>query len=227
MQTLQGIAVSPGVAIGEAMVIDNEGFRIPRRFVARDAVEDELDRLDLAIAAVAAEIDQNRQAVSAQLGEQCGAIFSAHLQMLEDPQLHDTLEQLIRERHYTPEYAVSRILRKYAKVFQSLESSHHAELASDVFDIEKRLLRNLLGRRREELSQVTSQVIVLAKNLTPSETANLDRKLVLGFVTEVGGPGGHTAIVAEALELPVPGGCIGRRNGHRGRRSGSRHPATG
>ena len=203
MQTLQGIAVSPGVAIGEAMVIDNEGFRIPRRFVARDAVEDELDRLDLAIAAVAAEIDQNRQAVSAQLGEQCGAIFSAHLQMLEDPQLHDTLEQLIRERHYTPEYAVSRILRKYAKVFQSLESSHHAELASDVFDIEKRLLRNLLGRRREELSQVTSQVIVLAKNLTPSETANLDRKLVLGFVTEVGGPGGHTAIVAEALELPA------------------------
>ncbi len=110
---------------------------------------------------------------------------------------------MIRERHYSPEYAVSRALRRYAKVFQTIESSYLAERASDVIDIEKRLLRNLLGRRREELAHLISPVIVLAHNLTPSETANLNRAYVRGFATEIGGPGSHTAIVAEGLEIPA------------------------
>ena len=203
MQRLQGIAVSPGVAVGEALIMGNEGFRIPRRFVARDAVEHELERLDEAIRAAGSEIDRNRQAVSRELGEQYGAVFSAHLQMLRDPALRTELDAMIRERHYSPEYAVSRALRRYAKVFQSIENGYLAERANDIFDIEKRLLRNLLGRRREELSQLISPVVVLAHNLTPSETANLSRDFVRGFVTEVGGPGSHTAIVAEGLEIPA------------------------
>jgi phosphotransferase system enzyme I (PtsI) len=203
MQKLQGIAVSPGVAIGEALVMDNEGFRIPRRFVSRDAVEDEMERLDKAVAAGAAEIARHRDTVSHELGEKYGAIFEAHLQMLQDARLRSELEEMIRQRHYSPEYAVSRTLRRYAQVFQRLESSYLAERANDIFDIEKRLLRHLLGRRREEISHLTSPVLVLAHNLTPSETANLDRRFVRGFVTEVGGPGSHTAIVAEALEIPA------------------------
>jgi len=203
MQKLQGIAVSPGVAIGEALVMDNEGFRIPRRFVARDAVVDEMERLDKAVAAAAAELVHHRETVSAELGEKYGAIFEAHLQMLQDSRLRSELEEMIRQRHYSPEYAVSRTLRRYAQVFQRLESSYLAERASDIFDIEKRLLRHLLGRRREGISHLTSPVLVLAHNLTPSETANLDRRYVRGFVTEIGGPGSHTAIVAEALEIPA------------------------
>ena len=203
MQKLQGIAVSPGMAIGEALVLGNEGFRIPRRFLARDAVEDELDRLNRAFDAATAEIQRNRDTVAAELGSEYGAIFEAHLQMLRDPRLRSELEQMIRERHYSPEYAVSRTLRRYVKVFQSLDSGYMAQRAGDIFDIEKRLLRNLLGRRREEISSLTSAVLVLAHNLTPSETANLDRRFVRGFVTEVGGAGSHTAIVAEALEIPA------------------------
>ncbi|HJT31423.1 MAG TPA: phosphoenolpyruvate--protein phosphotransferase [Pirellulales bacterium] len=203
MQKLQGIAVSPGVAIGEALVMDNEGFRIPRRFLARDAVENEMDRLGQAFDAAAAEIEHNRDAVARELGKQYGAIFEAHLQMLRDPRLRGELEQMVRERHYSPEYAVSRTLRRYAKVFQSLDSGYMAERANDIFDIEKRLLRNLLGRRREQISNLTSPVLVLAHNLTPSETANLDRRFVRGFVTEIGGAGSHTAIVAEGLEIPA------------------------
>ncbi|MCH8046117.1 MAG: phosphoenolpyruvate--protein phosphotransferase [Planctomycetes bacterium] len=203
MQILQGIAVSPGVAIGEALVMDNEGFRIPRRIIARDAVDDELARLTQAIDAAGREIERNRDSVSRQLGSQYGAIFSAHLQMLRDEQLRNEIEDLVRQRHYSPEYAVSRTLRRYAKVFQSLENSHMAERATDVFDIEKRLQRHLLGHRREELTHLTSAVLVLAHNLTPSETATLDRTFVKGFVTEVGGPGSHTAIVAEGMEIPA------------------------
>ncbi len=233
MQKLQGIAVSPGVAIGEALVMDNEGFRIPRRFVARDAVDDELERLDQAIVAAGTEIERNREAVFRELGEQYGAMFSAHLQMLRDPALRTEVESMIRERHYSPEYAVSRALRRYAKVFQTIESSYLAERANDIFDIEKRLLRNLLGRRREELSHLISPVIVLAHNLTPSETANLDRAFVRGFVTEIGGPGSHTAIVAEGLEIPAVVGIgnvsdrrLRRRPGDHRRRSWAGDPAA-
>jgi phosphotransferase system enzyme I (PtsI) len=203
MERLQGIAVSPGIAIGEALVLDNEGFRIPRRFLPRDAVEEELDRLNRAFDAAVAEVEHNRQQVADQLGDDYAAIFSAHLQMLRDPRLHEEIEEMIRVRHYSPEYAVSRALRRYAKVFQSLEGQYMAERANDIFDIEKRILRNLLGRRREELSQVTSPVLVLAHNLTPSETANLNPQFALGMVTEIGGPGSHTAIVAEGLGIPA------------------------
>lgn len=203
MERLQGIAVSPGVAIGEALVMDNEGFRIPRRFLPRDAVEDELERLDRAIAAATAEIERNRDRVAEQLGDQYAAIFSAHSQMLNDHGLRGKLDEMIRQRHYSPEYSVSRALRHYAKVFQSLEGNYLAERANDIFDIEKRLLRHLLGRRREELGHITSEVLVLAHNLTPSETVNLNPRFVRGFVTEVGGPGSHTAIVAEALGIPA------------------------
>ncbi|MDP6442431.1 MAG: phosphoenolpyruvate-utilizing N-terminal domain-containing protein, partial [Pirellulaceae bacterium] len=199
MQILQGIAVSPGVAIGETMVIDNEGFRIPRRFVTRDAVEDELERFERAVEAVAAEMERSRDSITQKLGAQIGAIFSAHLQMLRDDRLQVEIAEMIRERHYSPEYAVSRVLRSYAKVFEEL-NMHNAH---DIIDLEKSLLRNLLGRRREELSHLASPVIVLAHNLTPSETAHLDRRFVMGFVTEVGAAGGHTAIVAKGLEIPA------------------------
>lgn len=203
MQKLQGIAVSPGVAIGEAVVMDNEGFRIPRRFVGRDAVDDELERLDKAIAAAAEEVVHNREAVTQQLGDDYGAIFEAHLRMLQDSQLRRELDDMIRHRHYSPEYAVSRTMRRYAQVFQNLENQPLAERAHDIFDIEKRLLRQLLGLRRENLSHLTSPVLILARNLTPSETANLDTRYVKGFVTEWGGLGSHTAIVAEALGIPA------------------------
>ncbi|MFO0897670.1 MAG: phosphoenolpyruvate--protein phosphotransferase [Pirellulales bacterium] len=212
MQKLQGIAVSPGIAIGEALVMDHEGFRIPRRFVARDMVEQELERLGTALATVADEIGRNRDTVSRELGTEYGAIFSAHLQMLQDARLRGEIEQQIRERNYSPEYAVSRTLRRYAKVFQSLAASHFAERSHDLLDIEKRLLHALLGRRKVELAKLTSPVVMLARNLTPSETANLDREFVVGFATETGGPGSHTAIVAEGMEIPAVVGVGGFLN---------------
>jgi phosphoenolpyruvate-protein phosphotransferase (PTS system enzyme I) len=203
MQTLQGIPVSPGIAIGEALILDNEGFRIPRRFVVRDAVDDELARLDSAMTTVAAEMERNRDSVAAQLGSQYGAIFGAHLQLLNDPQLRRELEELIRQQHLSSEYAISRTLRRYAAFFQQLESTSLAQRAHDFYDIEKSLLRTLLGKNRQAISDLDAPVIILAHDLTPSETATLDRRFVLGFATETGGAGGHTAIVAKGLEIPA------------------------
>ena len=209
MDRLQGIAVSPGVAIGEALILGSEGFRIPRRFLSREAVDEELARLDRALQASAGEVERNRDRVAEQLGDDYAAIFSAHLQMLHDRRLREEIDEMIRARHYSPEYAVSRALRRYAKVFQSLEGEYMAERANDIFDIEKRILRHLLGSDREELTHVTTPVLVLARNLTPSETAGLNPQFVMGLAIETGGPGGHTAIVAEGLGIPAVVG-VGR-----------------
>ena len=202
MLKLQGFAVSPGVTIGEALVLDTEGFRIPRRFVERSAVDTELARLQAAVSETTREVERNRDAIRAELGDQYAAIFDAHLAMLHDERLQQELTSAVRDRNWWPEYAVSRTLRRYAKAFQNLDN-HIAQRAHDIYDIEKSLLRNLLGQRRETLAAISQPVVVLAHNLTPSETANLDRRFVKGFATELGGPGSHTAIVAEGLEIPA------------------------
>ena len=146
MQKLQGIAVSPGVAIGEALVMDTEGFRIPRRFVSRDAVDDELERLDKAIHAAATRDRQPSRDGGRRVGREVRRPSSRPTcKCCRTPGSRSELEEMIRHRHYSPEYAVSRTLRRYAQVFQRLESAHLAERANDIFDIEKRLLRHLLG----------------------------------------------------------------------------------
>jgi phosphoenolpyruvate-protein phosphotransferase (PTS system enzyme I) len=209
MQQFQGIAVSPGLAIGEALIIDNEGFRFPQHLVVPTAAEGEVRRFLGAMDEVAVDIRSSRDSVTAQLGEQYGAIFAAHLSLLADPRLRADIERKIREGLYSAEYAVSRTLRGYAEHFLKLDNPYLAERVHDLYDLERRLLQNLTGRQREELSQLETRVIVLAHNLTPGETVHLDRRFVLGFATEIGGAGGHTAIVAQGMEIPAVVG-IGR-----------------
>ena len=198
MQIKRGIAVSPGVVTGEVVVLGTEDFRIPQRFVSIDAVETELGRFRSTLDAVWEEIEENERLAREQLGDQFGAIFGAHLQMARDPKLIAEIESLISEKSLSPEYASSRVLRRFARDLQNLGNR-----AVDIFDLEKRILRHLLGERREELLHLRAPVIVLAHNLTPSETASLDREFVMGFATEVGGHTSHTAILAGALEIPA------------------------
>lgn len=203
MHSRSGIPVAPGVAIGPAMLFGAESFRIPQRFVSVDAVEAELGRFESALNLVSDSLEENERVARERLGDQYGAIFGAHRMMLQDPKLRGEIESLIRSKCFSPEFAASRVLRNYARAFRNLGNPYLAERAADVIDLEKRLLRALLGEQHPELSHLTEPVIVLAHNLTPSETANLDRKNVLGFATEAGGHTSHTAILAGALELPA------------------------
>jgi phosphotransferase system enzyme I (PtsI) len=203
MLTKRGIPVSPGVVTGPALVLGTEDFRIPQRYVGVDAVETEIGRFEAALRLVCEEITENEQLASKHIGKQYGAIFAAHLQMVQDPKLTDEVIKLVRERHFSPEFASSRVLRRYAKMFQDVGNRFLAERADDLFDLEKRILRHLLGERREELLHLTAPVVVLAHNLTPGETATLPKEFVLGFATEAGGRTSHTAILAGALEIPA------------------------
>ncbi len=203
MVELQGIPVSPGVAIGPALVLDADGYSIPRCLVSADEAESEYMRLRGAVDEVSHHLEHNRLETSAVAGEHTGDIFAAQLQMLHDPRLHVELGRRIREQNHSAAYAVSQVLHNYAAALRRLDNPLLADRAQDVLDIEKQLLLQLGAVTRQPLSDLTEPVIVLSHELTPSETANLDRRYVRGFCTETGGPGGHTAIVAKGLELPA------------------------
>jgi phosphoenolpyruvate-protein phosphotransferase (PTS system enzyme I) len=226
MEIKRGTAVSPGVAIGPALVLDTEWYRIPQRFVPLSEREAEVTRLRKALDESAREARQSQDAVSARLGPQYGAIFGAHAVMLADPTLAREVEALIRDQHFSAEYAVSRVMRRHAKALENI-GGLMAERVGDVFDLEKRILGQLLGQRREQMRRLSEPVIVLAHDLTPSEAASLDPKHVHGFATEAGGRASHTAIVAGVLEIPavvgvgkfitdVSGGDLVIVDGHRG-----------
>lgn len=203
MMIKQGIPVSPGVAIGPAFIVGNEDYRIPQRFVRIDDVEKELERLDAAIAQVCEELGEHEKLASDNFGKQYGAIFAAHQQLIQDPKMISEIRELIQDKCFSPEYATSKVLEQYAKLFQSLGNQYFAERSADIVDIQHRMLKHLLGERREDLSNLTEPVLILANNLTPSETANLDKEHVLAFATEAGGRTSHTAILAGALEIPA------------------------
>jgi phosphotransferase system enzyme I (PtsI) len=227
MEIKRGIAVSPGVAIGPALVLDSEWFRIPQRTIAANQIDSECQRLRHALDQAVAETRANQEAIAAKLGMQYGAIFGAHALMLTDPTLLQEIETLVRNDGFAAEYAVSRVMRRYAKALESIEGGYLAQRVADLFDIEKRILRHLLGQRREQLRDLRQPVIVLAHDLTPSETAGLDPHRVYAFATEAGGRASHTAIVAGVLNIPavvglgpfitdVSGGDVVIVDGHHG-----------
>jgi phosphotransferase system enzyme I (PtsI) len=203
MEIKRGIPVSPGVAIGPALVLDTEWFRIPQRSIAPEAVPEELRRLREALAAAATAARERQQTISDKLGKHYGAVFGAHALLVEDPTLTREVEALIRDQHFAAEYALSRVVRRYAKALENLERGQLHTRATDLFDIERAVLEHLLGQRREALRNLQEPVIILAHDLTPSETAALDRTRVHAFATEAGGRASHTAIMAAGMEIPA------------------------
>src|SRR5438270_5947545 len=204
MELKRGIPVSAGVAIGPALALDTEWYRIPQRRIDPAQAGAETTRLHDALHAAADVSRGHQRAIHDRLGKQYAAIFEAHALLLEDPALVGQVEALVRDEHFAAEYALSRVIRQYVKALESLgQASGLRSRVSDLYDLERSVLGHLLGERREQLKELRQPVIVLAHDLTPSETAALDPKMVHAFATEAGGRASHTAIMAGALEIPA------------------------
>ena len=203
MHIKKGIPVSPGIAFAPAVVIDAEDYRIPRRHLARTEIRAELARVRKALADSAADVAKLRGTVTKRFGRQTAAIFDMHWLYLRDRQLYNEIADTIRDQLVTAEYATSIVLRQKALVL--LESADHymAERVTDIYDIERRILHNLIGDKREDISHLSSDVVVIAHDLTPSQTAHLDNAHVKGLATDAGGRTSHSAIVAHALGIPA------------------------
>jgi phosphotransferase system enzyme I (PtsI) len=210
MEIRRGIAVSAGVAIGPALVLDTEGILIPIRSVPASQVEGEVRRLRTALADASRLAQEKQVKLSQKLGKEIADIFDGHAVLYADPKLVRDAEILIRANNYSAEYGVSRAVRAIMKQLDAAGISPMAtRLQADFVDLEKQLLLLLQGEAGQPLAALTNPIIVLAHDLTPSETAILDPTTVHALATESGGATSHTAILAGALEIPAVVG-VGR-----------------
>jgi len=201
----RGIPVSQGVAVAPAFVLESEGARIARRFLMPEELPHEIQRFEKALRRSHREIDELGRRLQEKIDEpyDVSGIFRVHSHILQDPKLREQVTNLIQNRHFTPEYAVSQILRRYVKSLESTGDSYLLQRVRDFDDIEQRLLRNLLGEKREDLAHIREPVVVIARDLTPTQTASFDPARVLALATDAGGRTSHTAIIARALRIPA------------------------
>ncbi|NOX58891.1 MAG: phosphoenolpyruvate--protein phosphotransferase [Planctomycetes bacterium] len=202
MEILRGIAVAPGIAIAEAVVLDAEDYRIPERTVAAENLERQREILQHAFTASTDELTRQRSQWSNELGQEAADIFNWHRGVLQTPQLREQIGQLIDESHFSAAYATSLVMRKFQRRFQRMRDPLLAERVRDVRDIERRLLRHILGETREDLAHLTSPAVLVTHDLTPSIAATLSSTEVVGVAMDVGGAASHTSILLRAMGLP-------------------------
>jgi phosphotransferase system enzyme I (PtsI) len=203
MEIKKGIAVSPGIAIAKALVIDSEDYRIPRRVILPSQKSSEISRVRLAFRDAITELNSLEAEQAQMQGRDIKDIFAVHLRFLRDKSLRKKITDLINTQTYTAEYAVSSTLRDIASHFAKIKDPYISERAADIYDIEKRLLKHLLGKKREDVAHLTEEVAIVAHELSPTQTAGFDKTFVKGMATDAGGRTSHTAIVARSLGIPA------------------------
>ncbi len=203
MEIKKGIAVSPGVVIATAAVLDSGEYRIPYRSVPEDQVQSELDKLLQAFDGSVAELNSLREATAEQLGRDIASIFDFHYGVLTQGRLREQIASLIDKQKYSAAYAVREALRGYQRRFLKMQDQLLRERYKDVRDIERRLLRHLVGQHKDDLAFLTEPGILVAHDLTPSQSANLAKTKVLGVAMDAGGLTSHTAIVVRSMGIPA------------------------
>ena len=200
---IQGISGSRGVAVGNVYRYIQEEIVIPDYTVAEDKVEEEIGKFAAAMAATLKQLDTIRQKALEEMGPEEAAIFEAHMQIAQDPSLSDGIKSLVESSHTNVVAATAQTIETFANIFLGMEDAYMRERGADIKDIGDRLMRNMLGMNPRGLSHISGEVILVAQDLAPSDTASLDKNIVKGIVTAAGGPTSHAAIMARTLEIPA------------------------
>ena len=171
--------------------------------MAEDKVEEEIGKFAAAMAATLKQLDTIRQKALDEMGPEEAAIFEAHMQIAQDPSLSDGIKSLVESSHTNVVAATAQTIETFANIFLGMEDAYMRERGADIKDIGDRLMRNMLGMNPRGLSHISGEVILVAQDLAPSDTASLDKNVVKGIVTAAGGPTSHAAIMARTLEIPA------------------------
>ncbi|MFA5975893.1 MAG: phosphoenolpyruvate--protein phosphotransferase [Elusimicrobiota bacterium] len=200
---VRGIAASPGIGIGKAFIVKEESLSYVFRSLAKDEIKKEIHRFRQAIAKTRADVLETREKVLKVLGKSHAALIDAHLLILEDALFSKDIEKKITQEMMNAEAALVAVLDGVGRMFDQLGDEYFRQRKDDVTDIGKRVMRHLLGHAGSQLSELTSRSIVVAHDLSPSDTMRLRDDLVEGFATDIGGRTSHTAILAQGLEIPA------------------------
>ena len=205
----RGIPVSGGVSRGPAFILGQVREALPERTINEADIPKELIRLHDAILVTRQQLLAVQQKVEDAMGSEDASIFDAHLLMLEDQTVLDEVTRVVRQQHINVEQAFHKVVEKYATTLAAMDDDYLRERASDLRDVAERLLNNLMGRPEISLANLNEPSIVVSHDFSPSITAQMDRKKVLGFATDVGGKTSHTAIMARSIEIPA---IVGLKN---------------
>ncbi|HEJ7130382.1 TPA: phosphoenolpyruvate-protein phosphotransferase PtsI [Serratia marcescens] len=200
---ISGILVSPGIAFGKALLLKEDDIVINRKKISADQVEQEVSRFLAGRAKASEQLEAIKTKAGETFGEEKEAIFEGHIMLLEDEELEQEIIALIKDDLASADAAAYTVIEGQAKALEELDDEYLKERAADVRDIGKRLLQNILGMPIVDLGSIQDEVILVATDLTPSETAQLNLDKVLGFITDLGGRTSHTSIMARSLELPA------------------------
>lgn len=198
---IKGIGASPGIAIGKALVLEHKEMVIEKKENVN--VEVEVEKLNSAVDTSKKELSAVKEKVAKELGEEEAEIFGAHLLVLEDTEFIGEAENKIKNESLNAEYALNEVKDMFVSIFESMDNDYMRERAADVKDVTNRVLRHILGIKIIDLSNLSDEVVLIAHDLTPSDTATMDKKKVLGFLTNIGGRTSHTAIMSRTLEIPA------------------------
>ncbi|WP_088043988.1 phosphoenolpyruvate--protein phosphotransferase [Bacillus sp. EAC] len=198
---INGIAASSGIAIAKAFRLENPELSIVKKQISD--VDAEIVRFDHAIQISNTELEKIRDHANVELGEDKAAIFSAHILVLNDPELVNPVKDKIKSENVNAEFAMNEVASMFVQMFESMDNEYMKERAADIRDVTKRVMAHLLGVTISNPANITEEVIIIAEDLTPSDTAQLNRKYALGFTTDIGGRTSHSAIMARSLEIPA------------------------
>ena len=198
---LQGIGASSGVAIAKVFELVETHVDIKETKI--EDFEKESSKVDSAISEAIKQIEMVKEKALANLGEEEASVFDAHIQVASDPAMVSEIKSLIKEEKVNALFATSKITENYISMFESMEDAYMKERAADIKDVSKRIINSLAGIKSIDLSSIDEEVVIVAVDLTPSDTAQLNKKFVKGFITDIGGRTSHAAIMARSLEIPA------------------------
>ncbi len=206
---LNGIPASPGIAIGRAFVYNRRFATIHQRSVPDDKVEEEIERFQTAVDAALDDLTQLQRRIAVDIDQEILKIFRTHQAVLEDPEVVDVTIVRIRREKTNAEYIFDEVMRGWISNYSSIENPFFRERTADFEDVHYRVLAKLTGSVRSRIEAADGHVVLVAHSLSPSDTAELNRDTVCGFITDAGGQTSHTAIVARGLAVPAVVGANG------------------
>ncbi|MCP4652523.1 MAG: phosphoenolpyruvate--protein phosphotransferase [Candidatus Omnitrophica bacterium] len=203
MINLQGVAAAGGIAIGKVFYLGKEEFVIPKHRITHEDISREIYRLEESLIDTRREISSLQKRIAKEFGFDHAKIFEAHLLVLEDRVLIEDVIQQIKDKKINIEYAFSQSIKKYVNILLKLNDDYLRERVIDIEDVSRRVMSKLLKQKEVNLRDLDEKVVVVSHDLPPSQTANLPKEKIMGFVTDVGGRTSHTAIIARSLGIPA------------------------